>query len=361
MTRLAFIVSTGDPTTDKVLVGVMGHLSPEYGFTPIEEFKNIPAVSVLTPELLSSNPDSIFELEVDDSNLPAVKALMASRLQERWEAMYNKAVASMPGRAIAHAAIFGERDKVVAACEACTNVFQEDAPWIGVAKPFQDNAGSRSFSGDDEDGEYDDAPQATGHDSLYLCASDMMLSASSPWTSYALPQAPPHVGQAPMDSIAYPFLEESRVTTSQDLSASGVGVLQVRFHGDSVVLASILNQLPSELSSILYGHGNSENPNQTMKTGFAEIAWNAPRPVNAATLSEVTTAGAAAPAQASHQVPDVLHQTEQTGLDDIRAAYERGRIVGRVEGYSSGYEAKATEIEQEGEGEDPPAEAPTAG
>lgn len=355
MTRIAIIVSTGDSRVDSLLRGVMGKLSKTGAFEPIDEFKNIPVISGMTPELMSAMVDpssgtpGIVELDIDDINLSAFKALMAGKLLTGWERSYASVMDRAPA-GLAGAALAGELAKVRAGCEACTNVFQGPAPLICVSRPFA----NVECEDDYDDGEFDFSI------TRQLRASDVLQSATSKWVAFDSTLEPAVDGP-------FTFQASAGTRVQNESHASGVAALQLPYHGDSEGLASILNQLPREVAGMLYGRNHSENDSDTMKTGFVVIAFHEPRPVTAdvsapgdgqaAVVQEGGVAQVAMATDLGNGATAVL--AVQLGGDSIQAAYERGRMVGRAEGYNSGYSAKAAETEPEDDTST--GDAPTAG
>lgn len=346
MTRIAIIGASGDHQIDRVLKGVMGHLSPEGVFAPIEEFKNIPLISGMTTEMMQKivtkedGTEGLIVVDIDDANLPAFKAIMASKLLQSWETAY-RAVLSQTNAGLARAAVAGELAKVREGCEACTQVFAGDAPWVRVAKSFDDVPGEEGEEGEG-----------------FLNASTVLLNNPENWV--------PYVGE--VATGPFPFDDANRSFEGDLQNASGVAVLQLRYNGTPDGLASILNQLPADVASMLCVSDESEGGRQTMTTGFAEISWHAPRPANVDTASQAD-AGANAEHNETTSLQAVpvaagLNTGSQIGAslgvaDPIAEAYQRGLMTGRIEGYSDGYIAKTNETPDEDEA--PEADAPTAG
>lgn len=333
MTRLAIIVSTGSPETDRVLSGIMGHMSSEGSFTPISEFKNIPAVITLTPEVLASQPGSVVEVEIDDANLPAFKALMASTLQQRWEKMYAMHIERMP-LGIPRAAVSSELDKVTAGCVACTSVFLTEAPKVSIVKPFENIAGiENEYDSFDEDGAY--------VTEFRVNASEALLASSGTWSA-----------ETPVAANVLAEMQDE--STTRDMSqgaASGTARLQLSYHGDAQGLVAIFNQLPPEIASMIYG-------NEIAVAELVDITWHAPRPSQAETAA-IARSNTFTPVLNEHSGGVAVITAVHADMDPIAAAFERGRISGRIEGYSSGYSAGVSETESDEDS--PSSDAPSAG
>ena len=347
MSRIAVITYTGNSQTDSVLRGVMGHLVEDRGFVPIHEFKNIPAVTEIPSIALAGMPGSVVELEIDDANLMAFKALMASKLQERWVKMYDQVISRLP-EGIAQVALASERDKVVDGCQAVMDAFPAEAPWVVVTRLFQNVSGEVRFADDEE---FDDNPLQRS-DEFHLNAASVLLNQNTPW-----------IASATSGEQVLLYEENARIDTNEKSNATGVGVLQLAYHGTSEGLVNIMNQLPPELATIVYGPDKSEGGSRTVCCGFKEIAWHAPVQSNVDTndVAVINTDAAAGGNGAAVLAQPVTRPIESVAVteDPFKAAYERGRMVGRAEGYNSGYSAKASESDSDDDTD--AGEAPTAG
>lgn len=114
MTKLAILVSTGNPIQDKVLAGAFGTINPAGQFEVANELKGIHLFTLLKPELLGTlgidMSSGICSVEVADEDLAGVKATMLYALQKSWDANYVAVAGNLEG--IAAAAFQAERASV---------------------------------------------------------------------------------------------------------------------------------------------------------------------------------------------------------------------------------------------------------
>lgn len=237
MSRIAIITVTGNPQVDHILAGVIGHLNSSGGFDPIEEFKQIPLISGMTPEVMNALSQEtgvtpgILEIEVADEHLAGFKATVANNLLSRWISAYDEALANIPD-GFARSAVNGEIAKVRAGCVAAIGNQVESIQQIH--KPFENVNGLPKYSDVDDLGDGDGEIVA-----FYLTAIEAIASTKSPWLVPAV---------VPAFDELYTDLVTENIALS---SASGRLAQQVSIFGDSRAMVDVLNQVPLNLQKLL--------------------------------------------------------------------------------------------------------------